>query len=581
MSDETLTIPLDEIQVDDKLHFIEEPVEIMDREVKHLKQSRILIVKVCGHKCSGKFMTDEEEDTEPVTEAIQKEVLEGGNISILNALVVLDIQGLPMDVDLYVLPGKGPDISLSTSWRGKLIVNGGMLSSMSGDMVLVKLQPYRHVTLAKRYCNKLAKRYYGPFKVLERVGNVAYRLTLPDSSKIYPIQDAYPSYHLEDTVILKAMMLDDVVGLAMVTHRSMEDHVIRISKSVFVTNFPDAYGSRDLWKLCETYSKVVDVFIPNRLSKAGPPTTQVSSSFSTAAARTSSPALVLEESCFIGRDLSRHVIGKVKDLHSIPNLMILLAKEGFPEVKVSYLGGLWCNRIDQRGEDQSESGIDVPEPSLSHPPGFTPEKSPSVQPNVMNSSQEINDKASSSSASVLNRPRQYGGSVLEVLDDMVRVGQSIGGIEMIHGCMNDIERIIGSQGDGSVFIMKILSLNVQGLGNKTKKEWIKELNNKYKINFLAIQETKLDVISHMDVKFIWGNSNYQICDQRFLGKWIQAVFFVYWEASIFRKDHVTNSDNFIALYGSWLPSNTKNLFMVIYAPQSQSLKRSLWEYISP
>ncbi|GJT89854.1 putative reverse transcriptase domain-containing protein [Tanacetum coccineum] len=37
MSDERLAIPLDEIQIDDKLHFIEEPVEIMDREVKHLK----------------------------------------------------------------------------------------------------------------------------------------------------------------------------------------------------------------------------------------------------------------------------------------------------------------------------------------------------------------------------------------------------------------------------------------------------------------------------------------------------------------------------------------------------------------
>ncbi|GJX67664.1 hypothetical protein Tco_0303391, partial [Tanacetum coccineum] len=44
--DEPLAIPLDEIQIDDKLHFIEEPVEIMDREVKRLKQSRIPIVKV-------------------------------------------------------------------------------------------------------------------------------------------------------------------------------------------------------------------------------------------------------------------------------------------------------------------------------------------------------------------------------------------------------------------------------------------------------------------------------------------------------------------------------------------------------
>ncbi|GJT41030.1 hypothetical protein Tco_0940895 [Tanacetum coccineum] len=46
MADEPLAIPLDEIQIDDKLHFIEEPVEIMDREVKRLKQSRIPIVKV-------------------------------------------------------------------------------------------------------------------------------------------------------------------------------------------------------------------------------------------------------------------------------------------------------------------------------------------------------------------------------------------------------------------------------------------------------------------------------------------------------------------------------------------------------
>ncbi|GJV77451.1 putative reverse transcriptase domain-containing protein [Tanacetum coccineum] len=46
MADEPLAIPLDEIQVDDKLNFIEEAVEVMDREVKRLKQSRIPIVKV-------------------------------------------------------------------------------------------------------------------------------------------------------------------------------------------------------------------------------------------------------------------------------------------------------------------------------------------------------------------------------------------------------------------------------------------------------------------------------------------------------------------------------------------------------
>ncbi|GKB83168.1 hypothetical protein Tco_0950063 [Tanacetum coccineum] len=44
-ADKPLAVPLDGLHIDDKLHFIEEPVEIMDSEAKRLKQSRISIVK--------------------------------------------------------------------------------------------------------------------------------------------------------------------------------------------------------------------------------------------------------------------------------------------------------------------------------------------------------------------------------------------------------------------------------------------------------------------------------------------------------------------------------------------------------
>ncbi|GKB08242.1 putative reverse transcriptase domain-containing protein, partial [Tanacetum coccineum] len=60
--DEPLAIPLDEIQMDDKLNFIEEPVQIMDREVKRLKQSRIPIVKVRWNSIRGPEFTWECED---------------------------------------------------------------------------------------------------------------------------------------------------------------------------------------------------------------------------------------------------------------------------------------------------------------------------------------------------------------------------------------------------------------------------------------------------------------------------------------------------------------------------------------
>nr|GEX87399.1 hypothetical protein [Tanacetum cinerariifolium] len=54
-----------------------------------------------------------------------------------------------------------------------------------GDKVLVKLQPYRQITLAKKLSNKLAKRFYGPYEVVGRVGKVAYRLALPSTSIIH------------------------------------------------------------------------------------------------------------------------------------------------------------------------------------------------------------------------------------------------------------------------------------------------------------------------------------------------------------------------------------------------------------
>ncbi|GKE40177.1 putative reverse transcriptase domain-containing protein [Tanacetum coccineum] len=62
LSDESLAIPLDEIHVNDKLNFIEEPIEIMDRKVKRLKQSLIPIVKVHWNSRRGPEYTWERED---------------------------------------------------------------------------------------------------------------------------------------------------------------------------------------------------------------------------------------------------------------------------------------------------------------------------------------------------------------------------------------------------------------------------------------------------------------------------------------------------------------------------------------
>lgn len=55
------------------------------------------------------------------------------------------------------------------------------------DWVFLKLQPYRQTSVHRRAGFKLAKRFYGPFKILERIGPVAYRLQLPEDCRIHNV----------------------------------------------------------------------------------------------------------------------------------------------------------------------------------------------------------------------------------------------------------------------------------------------------------------------------------------------------------------------------------------------------------
>ncbi|KAL0462690.1 UNVERIFIED_CONTAM: Transposon Ty3-G Gag-Pol polyprotein [Sesamum latifolium] len=56
-----------------------------------------------------------------------------------------------------------------------------------GDLVFVKLRPYKQTSLKSHFIHKLTPRFFGPFKVLQRVGAVAYKLELPEGTRIHPI----------------------------------------------------------------------------------------------------------------------------------------------------------------------------------------------------------------------------------------------------------------------------------------------------------------------------------------------------------------------------------------------------------
>lgn len=56
-----------------------------------------------------------------------------------------------------------------------------------GDWVYLKLKPYKQLSLRKSYLWKLSPKFAGPFLVVQKVGEVAYKLQLPDSARLHPV----------------------------------------------------------------------------------------------------------------------------------------------------------------------------------------------------------------------------------------------------------------------------------------------------------------------------------------------------------------------------------------------------------
>ena len=58
---------------------------------------------------------------------------------------------------------------------------------VEGDMVYLKMQPYRETALGLRNSLKLASKWYGPFRITKRVGRVAYKLQLPTGTQLHDV----------------------------------------------------------------------------------------------------------------------------------------------------------------------------------------------------------------------------------------------------------------------------------------------------------------------------------------------------------------------------------------------------------
>ncbi|GJU41859.1 RNA-directed DNA polymerase, eukaryota [Tanacetum coccineum] len=124
---------------------------------------------------------------------------------------------------------------------------------------------------------------------------------------------------------------------------------------------------------------------------------------------------------------------------------------------------------------------------------------------------------------------------------------------------------------------EIMSLNVQGIGRKEKKKWVKDLCFNNAIQFLSVQETKKSTFSCMAVRLLWGNGFFYYSMAPAIGA--SGGILCVWDKNSFQMTREVIDNSFVALKGLWLLTNTPILIVSIYSPQEIGAKKVLWDRI--
>lgn len=125
--------------------------------------------------------------------------------------------------------------------------------------------------------------------------------------------------------------------------------------------------------------------------------------------------------------------------------------------------------------------------------------------------------------------------------------------------------------------MNFLSINIKGVVDSGKSNWIKNIKMSKKINFMCMQETLCSQGNKFIFDQFWGNSKNEM-------EWVEATgrsggLVSIWDPSKFQKTNIIKDRNFILVQGNIIGESFLLYVLNVYAPQVLSEKRKLWNKI--
>lgn len=119
-----------------------------------------------------------------------------------------------------------------------------------------------------------------------------------------------------------------------------------------------------------------------------------------------------------------------------------------------------------------------------------------------------------------------------------------------------------------------MTLNIRGINESRKVDWIRRLKITHKLDFIGVQETRVADSNSIDTSGCWGSSNYE-CDFVNPTGFSGGIMSI-WDPLVFCKSHSILKRHYIATSGIWKDVPGTTTFINVYGPQSITEKCALW-----
>ena len=125
--------------------------------------------------------------------------------------------------------------------------------------------------------------------------------------------------------------------------------------------------------------------------------------------------------------------------------------------------------------------------------------------------------------------------------------------------------------------MNCLSLNLCGTGSYKKRSWVRSICESQCVVFLGIQETRMTQVDFSKIRSMWGNQRFDFAVSCARGR--SGGILSVWDPRFFARVRILSCDNYLVVYGTWLSLGINGYMVNVYAPQSGSDKRQVWNSI--